>query len=162
MMIAQLLKVLVGGVALILVSCNEKETNEPLSESRSRKLLEEAVGYAPSEARLIYSWRHCCKSDMPLGGWPGSFCAVYQLGSADFQRVQGTLYEKYSWGGNDTKCWAYDSREMKGCSEFPAHKHFPNGAKFSRHGFTCHGPEGVIMNIDTELQVVMIERYFHD
>jgi hypothetical protein len=51
---------------------------------------------------------------------------------------------------------------MKGCSEFPNKKFFPNGASFELYGETCSSDTGVILKIDQKNRAVMVERYFYE
>ena len=159
---------------LLLVSCSEI-VDEPLSRWKSYALLTGAVGFSPQSAKLLYSWRHCCRASDPFGGWPGSWCVVYLLKDREFDRVRTTSYEKFRWTADQTQCEGPSrivrrgpSRKdatvetMKGCSEFSDKKFFTNGAKFELHGETCFSNTGVILKIDSKNRAVMVERYFYE
>jgi hypothetical protein len=156
-------KLLIAISVIGLVSCSE-EVNEPLSASKAHELLTQATGFSPQDATLLYSWRNCCRANEPFGGWPGSLCAVYRLGNREFDRIRSTHYEKFNWTSNQTKCWgpSIKNERMKGCSEFPDKKFFPNGVNFELHGETCTSDTGVILKIDSRNEAVMVERYFYE
>jgi hypothetical protein len=159
-------KVLVVVAAAALVSCGDgrNEIDEPLSASKSYELLTQSVGFSPQDAKLLYSWRNCCRASEPAGGWPGSICAVYRLGSLEFDRIRSKRYEKFVWTSDQTQCWGPSAKNerMKGCSEFPNKKFFPNGASFELYGETCSSDTGFILKIDQKNRAVMVERYFYE
>lgn len=150
-------------VMLSLTSCGE--VNGPLGSKGAEELLRSGIEFVPTEAKLLYSWHNCCKSEEPFGGtWPGSKCSVYQLGESDFERVANSSYPKVNWRTIDTACLGSGGGKypMKGCSEFPAKKLFGRDLNFVLHGEICRSDTGRRLKIDVDNRVVMVEQYFYE
>ena len=144
-----------------LSACSDA-TDEPLWPWTAKTELKRAIGFSPSEAKLLYSWRNCCRWSDPFGGEsPGSICVIYQLGSTDFQKVASQTYSRISPNQN---CWPrnWGKIPVKGCSGFSAAQFFPEDLQTTLHSDSCSSNSGQSMRIDPTKRVVLIERYFGD
>lgn len=152
---------LLATLSVSLSGCSDG-TDEQLWPWTAKSELKRAIGFSPSEAKLLYSWRNCCRWSDPFGGEsPGSICVVYQLGNTDFQKVVSQTYSRIS---PDQNCWPRNWGKMpvKGCSGFSASQFFPEDLQTTLHSDSCSSNNGQNMRIDRTKRVVLIERYFGD
>lgn len=141
------------------------DIDEPLWSWQARSELKDAIGFLPDEAKLLYSWRSCCRRSEPFGGEsPGSICVVYQLGNNEFSKLYARQYPKVDWGSIRTHCLGSGMGKipMKGCKGFSPSPPLPKYLNAQLHGETCSAGTGTRLHIDLESRIVMVERYFYE
>lgn len=164
-LIGSITRLMLSAILFVSLSACSDVTDEPLWPWTARSELKRAIGFSPTEAKLLYSWRNCCRWSDPFGGEsPGSICVVYQLGGGDFNRVVSGTYSRISPDAYEQKCWPrnWGKTPVKGCSGFSAAQFFPDGLQTTIHSDSCSSNSGESMRIDQTNRVVLIERYFGD